>query len=123
MKVLVTGDRNWIDREAIRFCLSKLQQQGYDSLVEGGARGADTIAHEEALKLHYRSIEHFPAQWNRYGRAAGPIRNRTMLDQSKPNLVVYFHHNLAESKGTRDMVNYAISCRIKVINGMEVDHD
>ena len=117
MKVLVTGDRNWTDREAIRLCLSKLQKQGYDSLVEGGAKGADTIAREEALKLHFKSIEHYPAQWDRYGKAAGLIRDRMMVDVCKPDLVVYFHDNLMGGWVPLDMVNYVTSCGIKVVEG------
>ncbi len=117
MKVLVTGDRDWTDREAIHSVLSKLQQQGYNELIEGGARGADTIAQEEAHRLRFRSMEHFPAQWDKYGKAAGHIRNRTMLDEGKPDLVVWFHNDLANSKGTRHMVNLALSYGIQVLEG------
>ena len=117
MKVLVCGDRNWTDREAIRSWLSKLQDWGYTELIQGSARGADTIAREEALRLGYPIVHSYPAQWNKYGKAAGPIRNRQMVDEGKPDLVVYFHHDLANSKGTRDMVNYAISCGLTVYNG------
>lgn len=105
MKVLVCGDRNWTDREAIHRYLNELRSAGYTEVIEGGARGADTIAGEEALKLHF-SVSHFPAQWNKYGRAAGPIRNRKMLDQ-KPQLVVAFHNDIEHSKGTADCIKEA----------------
>jgi len=118
MKVLITGDRNWTDREAIRSWLCKLQDWGYTEVIEGGARGADTIAEQEAIKLRM-SYQRFPAQCSRYGRAAGVIRNQTMLDVTSPNLVLYFHHDLANSKGTRDMVNRAIKAGVQVINGSE----
>lgn len=117
MKVLVTGDRNWTDKGTIHSVLSKLQKLGYTELIEGEARGADTIARNEALKLGYPIVSKYPAQWNRYGRGAGPIRNRQMLDEGKPDLVVWFHRNLAESKGTKDMVNYAISRGVHVADG------
>ena len=117
MKVLVTGDRNWTDRESIRSWLSKLQDQGYDTLIEGEARGADTIARQEAESMGY-TIERYPAQWTSYGKAAGVKRNQQMIDEGKPDLVLWFHHDLKNSKGTRDMVNRAISQKIPVIAGV-----
>ncbi len=113
MKVLVCGDRNWSDKNAIRSWLSKLQDWGYTELIEGGARGADTIAKEEATLLHMNR-QHFPAQWDKYGKAAGPIRNRAMLDQ-QPDLVLAFHGDIGSSKGTRDCVNEAIKRGIPTI--------
>lgn len=105
MRVLVCGDRNWTDRQSIHNYLVALKQAGYNEVIEGGARGADTIAGEEALKLHF-SVNHFPAQWSKYGKAAGPIRNRVMLDQ-QPQLVVAFHNDLANSKGTAGCIREA----------------
>lgn len=113
MKVLITGDRNWTDKETIRSWLSKLQDFGYTEVIEGGAKGVDTIAREEALRMHF-NVQHFPAQWDRYGKAAGPIRNRTMLDQ-QPRLVLAFHHDISESKGTKDCVAEAKRRGITVI--------
>ncbi len=113
MRVLVTGDRNYTNREAIRACLLKLTDEGYTVLIEGEARGADTLAREEAEKLGY-TIKPYPAKWSEHGMAAGPIRNRQMVKEGKPDLVVYFHHDLASSKGTRDMVNHARSRKINI---------
>jgi hypothetical protein len=50
----------------------------------------------------------YPADWDRDGRAAGPIRNRLMLGRHPEiDLVVAFHDYIASSKGTRDMVRIA----------------
>jgi hypothetical protein len=49
-------------------------------------------------------VQHFPADWNRYGRAAGPIRNQQMLDEGAPDAVIAFSVNLESSRGTADMV-------------------
>jgi YspA, cpYpsA-related SLOG family len=100
MKVLVCGDRNWSDSKKIIDRISSLPQG--TTILTGACRGADRIATEEARALHYEVIE-FPADWDAHGRAAGPIRNREMLDQ-KPDLVIAFHSNLAASKGTADTV-------------------
>ena len=61
MKVLICGDRNWPDRDAIRSWLSKLQDWGYTTVIEGEARGADTIAREEAEKAGF-CVLRFPAE-------------------------------------------------------------
>jgi len=41
-----------------------------------------------------------------YGKAAGPIRNREMF-KKRPDLVVGFHENIFQSKGTKDMISVA----------------
>src|SRR4051812_30438242 len=106
MRVLVTGDRNW-DNEHIIF--EALADIAWDPdledavvVIHGAARGADTQAGSAAKRLKL-TVEEFPAQWKEYGKAAGPIRNREMLN-SGVDLVLAFHSDLASSKGTKDMV-------------------
>lgn len=57
----------------------------------------------------------FPAKWKEFGRAAGPIRNQQMLDEGKPELVLAFHDDLENSKGTKDMVGRAMKADLPVI--------
>jgi len=112
MRILICGDRNWTDRERIAMFLAPL---GSDTIIiEGGARGADTIAKEEAELRSFQVME-FPAQWNKYGKSAGPIRNKQMLDEGKPDLVVAFHNDIKNSKGTKNMIKQAKKAGIKVI--------
>lgn len=103
MIILVCGDRHWTDREAIRRRLNQLPKDAI--ILHGAARGADSIAGEEAKKLGL-TVKEFPADWDKYGRAAGPIRNRLMLDE-KPDLVIAFHYDLSKSKGTADTAREA----------------
>jgi hypothetical protein len=56
-------------------------------------------------------VRAFPADWNRFGPAAGPIRNRLMLDEN-PDLVIAFHSDLSNSRGTADTVTEARSRKI-----------
>ena len=51
------------------------------------------------------TIAVYPADWKKYGRAAGPIRNLQMLDNGKPDICYAFHDCIEKSKGTKDMVN------------------
>jgi len=64
----------------------------------------------DELKIPYQI---YYADWERYGRAAGPIRNRQMIE-TKPNLVLAFHNNLALSKGTKNTVDQARKAKIPV---------
>jgi len=76
-------------------------------VIEGEAPGADTLAKEWAEEREI-IIMPFPANWKKYGRSAGPIRNRQMLDEGKPDMVVAFPSvYLHDTKGTKDMVKVA----------------
>ena len=44
-----------------------------------------------------------PADWKKYGKSAGPIRNREMLKMD-PDIVLIFHDDPKNSKGTKDCV-------------------
>ena len=110
MTVLVCGDRNWSSLAAIRRRLRALPPDTV--VIEGEARGADTLARVAAQELGFR-VRKFPARWSEYGRAAGPIRNQQMLDAG-PDLVLAFHADLAHSKGTADMVRRATKAGLPV---------
>lgn len=111
MKVLVCGDRNWSDMDKIETRLKRLPEG--TTLIHGAARGADTLGGYVAERFCGFKVEAYPADWNKYHRAAGPIRNRQMLDQ-KPDLVIAFHSDLATSKGTKDCVMEARKRKIPV---------
>jgi len=117
MRVLICGDRNWKDRDSIFACVSALPESV--PIIEGEARGADRIA-GQATRFYGHTVFEFPADWNQYGKAAGPIRNRQIMKEGKPTLVIFFHNNLKQSKGTRDMVEVATKNDIPVINGRSV---
>lgn len=104
MRVLICGDRNWNDYAAVREVVATFPLDTV--VIEGEARGADSMARDAANERGLTVIG-VPALWERFGRAAGPIRNRAMLTHCHPDLVIYFHHNLAASKGTRDMTELA----------------
>ncbi len=71
----------------------------------GGARGVDSLAAAMADGYGHKVIT-VVVEWDRYGRAAGPKRNRKMLEMG-PDLVVAFHRDLSRSKGTANMLEQA----------------
>ena len=105
--VLVTGSRDWTDRDTIRSALVEAQPS---IVIHGGARGADRIADEEARKLgiHVACVD---ALWTYSGNAAGPLRNKAML-LLQPAKVLAFP--LAGSFGTKHMVKCAEAMGIPV---------
>lgn len=108
-RVIVTGSRDWVDHWTIYNALKVLPNNTI--IVHGAARGADTIANQIAENLLLLREPH-PANWERYGKAAGHIRNLKMLSLGA-QLVLAFP--LPHSKGTYDMIQIAQNSGIKVI--------
>lgn len=108
MKLIIAGSRNllneggyWFDeldqfREKLRYNSKK----EITEVVCGMAKGADTIGKEWAEK-HNIPVKEFPADWEKYGKAAGPIRNKQMADYADTAIVIY---NPDVSKGSKNMV-------------------
>lgn len=113
-KILVTGDREWSDVPRIVKAL-----EGYRPgtiLVHGACRGADNTcaAVAEALKFEVRA---YPADWRRYPRAAGPIRNQQMIAEEHKadepiDLCLAFHNDIENSRGTADMLDRVVRAGI-----------
>lgn len=72
------------------------------TIISGGARGVDSAAIDWAV-VNWCPFKEYKADWQQYGKAAGVIRNRQMLDEGKPDLVVAF----PGGKGTAHMVSIA----------------
>lgn len=105
-RLLITGSRNWRDRQTIRDALAQAWRDlrpGPIVLVHGAARGADTIA-ADIWTRGGLPVEAHPADWNRDGLRAGPIRNQAMIDLGA-HLCLAFP--LGESKGTRHCISRA----------------
>lgn len=103
MKLLICGDREWKNIEPIKKVILDFKP---DVVIEGEARGADTLAKVAAESMDI-VVEKYPADWGTYGLAAGPIRNSQMLIEGKPNVVVGFNNNIRTSKGTKHMLGIA----------------
>lgn len=116
--ILVTGDRNWTLANEGQKIAVWAALYGYRNrrpiVVHGAARGVDSMADAHARALGFE-VRPYPANWNEFHRAAGPIRNKEMLDVEQPNLVLAFHDDIVHSRGTKDMVNRAVKAGVPVI--------
>ena len=111
-RVLICGDRNWVHGEIILRELSKVQQMhGVDVVIEGEAKGADTLGRLAAERLGIPVLK-FPADWRKFGLSAGYKRNAQMLAEGKPTVVLAFHNFIENSKGTKMMVDLARKAQV-----------
>lgn len=109
MKVLVCGGRDfksWLYVETVLDHIDK--RRWIDTVIVGGATGADALA-EEWARDRGKTVIVFPANWKKHGHRAGPIRNQQMIDQ-KPDLVIAFRGG----RGTDDTVRRARLAGIEV---------
>lgn len=112
MRILVCGGRDFDNWDLLSDTLdfeSDYAVRG-NVIIQGGAIGADFLARVWAVDRRV-SYEEYPADWKKYGKAAGPIRNQQMLDEGKPDLVVAFPGGF----GTADMVRRARKAGVEVI--------
>lgn len=101
MRILVCGSRTWTDTLAIEARLSQLP--ACSTVIHGAVQEADAIAGSLAARLGL-SVEAYPADWAQYGRSAGFLRNRKMLD-TRPDLVIAFWDG--RSRRTQDCIEEA----------------
>lgn len=117
MKILICGSRDWTDVHpiylAIAGCQKLAEAQGETLIVvHGDARGADRLGRDMARLLGVEPIA-VPAEWNRYGNGAGPIRNQQMLDEHEITAAYAFRLD-GKSTGTDDMCSRAKDAGIPV---------
>jgi hypothetical protein len=109
MRALVCGGRDYEDKPFLWSVLDGIGPPAISEVISGMAAGADTYAAEWA-KVRGLPLYAFPADWQKHGCAAGPIRNQQMLDEGKPDLVIAF----PGGRGTADMVRRARKTGIPV---------
>lgn len=107
MKVLVCGGRLYQNYERVA---EELRDLGHISeLIHGAANGADSCGARFARENQIPERA-FPADWERYGKAAGPIRNKEMLRAGAPDFVLAF----PGGEGTKDMISRVKKAGIQI---------
>lgn len=105
MNLIVAGGRDFNDYERLSALLFEFAEKHYDcaiTIVSGMARGADKLALEFCRHENVECIE-MPADWDRYGKRAGYLRNEAMADIS--HAVIAFWDG--QSRGTKHMIDIA----------------
>jgi hypothetical protein len=108
MRLLVFGGRFYHDDETFDLWMRRMHGEGEHIKVsiEGGAPGADTMARNWAAKHNVKCLT-FHADWKRYGKAAGPLRNQQMIEHGQPDHALAF----PGGDGTLDMLRRCIRNR------------
>jgi len=117
--VLVTGGRDYADVGTVFDCLTTLNEQ-FERLiiVHGDADGADTLANTVCCEVGIEQIK-VPAAWNKHKKAAGPIRNRLMIDLFPIDMVLAF----PGGTGTANMKTQANAKEIPVMEPKDLLQD
>lgn len=111
IRVAVTGGRDYTDTKHIFDTLDEVHREhGISVLIEGEGNGLDIRARVWA---EYRGIpfKPYPADWKQLGKGAGPVRNQTMVDAGKPDLLVRFNGGTGTADMTRRCINSGVPVR------------
>lgn len=111
-RIIIAGSRNFNDYELMCKTLDELGIHLINTIdpieiVSGHARGADSLG-ERFAKAYGYPLKIFPADWERYGKIAGPMRNGAMARyaaEADRGMLVAFP--IGESRGTRNMIKLA----------------
>lgn len=109
-RVIIAGSRSFKDEDYVHNTISDLTWWIPDAemeIVSGGCRGVDQFAENYAEKWDILS-KVFPAEWDKYGLSAGPIRNEQMAKYAaKADNGMLIAFPVGESRGTRNMIKLA----------------
>ena len=111
MKVLFCGGRDYSNIEYFKKVFEYIiKKYNITCIVHGGASGADYLAGYFA-RLHNIPVIIYYADWKKYNKAAGIIRNKEMLEKEKPDLVAAF----PGGNGTKHMIKITKEKNIKCL--------
>ncbi len=112
-RVLITGSREWTDRERLESVLWYEMDRHPDTVFVHGdcPRGADRMVREACIRLGYQQEPH-PADWDRHKKAAGFIRNAEMVKLGADLCIAFIVPG--KSNGTEHTATLARSAGIEV---------
>lgn len=105
-RIVVAGCRNYEDYEEARayieMCIKTIRNKYVLVFLSGGCSGADMLGERYANENGFQ-IERYPADWQKYGKTAGPKRNLQMAKDC--DYVICFWDG--KIRGTASMIAYA----------------
>lgn len=117
-RVIIAGSRSFNDQDLFDNTIHDVLLSYYTEeleIVSGGCTGADRMGEEYAEEWDI-PLRVFNADWDAYGKAAGPIRNEQMAKyaaEADEGILIAFP--IGESKGTRNMISLARQYGLRVI--------
>ncbi len=110
-RVIIAGGRDFNDYSLLKTTMDKLLANITDEITVlcGQAKGADTLGEQYAKEMGY-AVSYYPANWERYGKYAGYLRNEQMA-QNADALVAFWD---GKSHGTKHMLGLALQYGLKV---------
>lgn len=110
-KVIVAGGRDFKNYDLLKRKLDHiLQNQTNIEIVSGVAAGADLLGEKYAAEKKY-PIKRFHADWDNFGRSAGPRRNEEMAQYAQACVCFWDQR----SSGTRSMISLAKKYKLKLL--------
>ena len=113
-RIIIAGGRDFDKYNLLKTETDKIIKNIVNPvIVSGGAKGADTLGERYAAENQIELIR-FPADWKKYGKKAGYIRNSEMADyllKADYNILIAFWNG--ESRGTKDMIEKATALGIE----------
>lgn len=108
LRIIIAGSRVFDNYNFLESTISEflIENTNNVEIISGTARGADQLG-EQFARNHGYQVRRFPANWNLYGKSAGPIRNREMAEYASGGQGVLFAFWDGKSRGTKSMINLA----------------
>lgn len=121
MRILITGSRTWDLYESISVRITEAildwvrDHPGLEkgpinwvSIVHGNCpKGADALADHFATKILNCNVERMDADWSQFGRRAGFVRNRRMVNSAPDVCLAFIRDNSKGATGCRDLAKKA----------------
>ena len=110
-RVIIAGSRGFNDYSLLSKTMDSLliNVSSPITVVCGMARGADSLGERYAMEKGFQ-VDRFPAEWDRYGKSAGVIRNEKMAKNADA-LVAFWD---GRSHGTKNMIDFASAYGLEV---------
>jgi orotate phosphoribosyltransferase len=110
MRLIIAGTRNFFDYEYFKKTVDSILKETPKEIISGGAKGADYLAYRYAheKKIPFTEVR---AEWEKHGKAAGPIRNKAMASMGT-HCIVFWN---GKSRGTRNMIDNATCSNLRLI--------
>lgn len=101
MKTIIAGGRDIHNYQLVLDAIEE-SQFNISIVMSGGAKGVDALGEQYAEEMNL-TLHIFKADWERHGRAAGPLRNKLMAENADALIAIWD----GKSKGTKNMIETA----------------